>query len=257
MTQEPDGPLTQLEASHTSQAISERLQEGPKDVNLRDFIFGAIDGTVTTFAVVSGVSGAGLAVGIVIVLGVANLVGDGFSMGIGNFLGTRVLRQQRDRIRMEEERQVESIPEGEREEVRQIFAAKGFSGDDLERVVEVITADKDLWINTMLREEHGFPAEDVSPWRAGLVTYAGFMVAGLMPLAPFFYRAIFQSEFTQPFAWSIILACLTFFAIGVLKTRYVEQRWIWGGLETLVVGGVAAGLAYVIGVLLKGLVDVI
>ena len=57
MTQESDRPLTQLEASHTPRAISERLREGPKDVNLRDFIFGAIDGTVTTFAVVSGVSG--------------------------------------------------------------------------------------------------------------------------------------------------------------------------------------------------------
>lgn len=257
MTQFRDQGLTDLEASHTSQAIRQRLRDGPRHLNLRDFIFGAIDGTVTTFAVVSGVSGAGLAAGVVIVLGVANLVGDGFSMGIGNFLGTRALRQQRDRTRREEERQVESIPEGEKEEVRQIFAAKGFSGDDLERVVEVITADKDRWVSTMMREEHGFAAEEVSPWRAGLVMYSGFMLAGLVPLLPFFYLLTAPVSQSSAFIWSGAATCATFFGIGALKTRFVEQRWLWGGLETLIIGGVAAGLAYLVGVLLRGLVDLV
>ena len=250
-----DQPSSELEAEHTSHAIGERLRDGPVHVNLRDFIFGAIDGTVTTFAVVAGVSGAGLPAGIVIVLGLANLVGDGFSMGIGNFLGTRALHQQRERTRREEERQVESIPEGEREEVRQIFAAKGFSGDDLERIVEVITADKELWISTMLREEHGFSAEEVSPWKAGLVMYSGFMLAGTVPLIPYFLQLAVPVSLAVLFFWSTVFACVSFFAIGALKTRFVDQSWLWGGLETLVVGGVAAGLAYLVGALLRGLVD--
>lgn len=255
MTNSADQPLSELEADHTSHAIGVRLRNGPAHLDLRDFIFGAIDGTVTTFAVVAGVSGAGLAAGIVIVLGLANLVGDGFSMGIGNFLGTRALHQQRERTRRDEERQVESIPHGEREEVRQIFAAKGFGGDDLERIVEVITADKELWVSTMLREEHGFSAAEVSPWRAGLVMYSGFMLAGLVPLIPYFLQPLLPVSPSDLFAWSMALACVTFFAIGVMKTRFVDQSWLWGGMETLIVGGVAAGLAYLVGALLRGLVD--
>jgi VIT1/CCC1 family predicted Fe2+/Mn2+ transporter len=216
---------------------------------------GAVDGTVTTFAVVAGVSGAELAAGIVIILGVANLVADGFSMGVSILLGTRAENQQKESARREEARQVDWLPEGEREEVRQIFAAKGFGGDDLERVVEVITADPELWVNTMLREEYGFADQEVSPWRSGLVTYSGFMAAGLVPLLPYFYGAIIPVGVLNPLAWSTILALVTFFGIGAGKTRFVEQKWYWGGLETLVVGGVAAGLAYLVGALLRGLVD--
>ena len=98
MEQQPSEEyIAELEASHTSDAIRSRLREGPPQRDLRDLIFGAVDGTVTTFAVVSGVSGAGLAAGIVIVLGVANLVADGFSMGISNFLGTRAEQQLPER----------------------------------------------------------------------------------------------------------------------------------------------------------------
>ena len=257
MGQQANQPSSELGASHTPQAIRERLQAGPDHSDLRDFIFGAIDGTVTTFAVVSGVSGAGLAAGIVIILGVANLVADGFSMGISNFLGTRAEAQQRERVRRDERRHIREVPEGEREEVRQIFAEKGFSGDGLERVVEVITADPDRWLSTMLREEHGFPAQGASPWRAALATYIGFMLAGLVPLLPYIFQAVVPVVTFQPFLWSIILAGLTFFAIGAAKARFVDQRWYLSGLETLVIGGIAAGLAYVIGALLRGMADAI
>ena len=257
MTQQTGDSQRELEASHSPEAIRERLQNQGSNSDLRDFIFGAIDGTITTFAVVSGVSGAGLLPGIVIILGVSNLVADGFSMGVSIFLGTRAERQQRERIRQQEERHVELIPEGEKEEVRQIFAGKGFSGEELERVVEVITSDRDSWIDTMLREEHGFPASEGSPWRSGLITYLGFTVAGFIPLMPYIYDAIVPFGVLDHFTWSIILAFITFFAIGAAKTRFVEQRWYWGGLETLIVGGIAAGLAYVIGALLRGLADVV
>ena len=166
MTQREHESQAELEARHTPEAVRTRLAAGPSHSDLRDLIFAAIDGTITTFAVVSSVSGAGLTAGVLIILGVANLVADGFSMGIGNFLGTRAELQQRARTRREEEFHVRSVPEGEKEEIRQIFSKKGFAGDDLERVVEVITSDEDRWVSVMLREEHGFPAEDASPSRA-------------------------------------------------------------------------------------------
>ena len=257
VTHRTDESVVQLEAAHTPEAIKARLEAGPSHSDLRDFIFGAIDGTVTTFAVVSGVSGAGLSDGILIILGVANLIADGFSMGVSNYLGTRAEQQQRARTRREEEYHVTMVPEGEKEEIRQIFANKGFSGDDLERVVEVITSDKDRWVATMLQEEHGLPAEEVSPWRAGLVTYLGFMIAGLLPLLPFIYQALVPGGLSQPLYWSIALAGVVFFTIGALKSLYVEQRWYWAGLEILAIGGVAAGLAFLVGALLKGFADTV
>jgi vacuolar iron transporter family protein len=256
VTQQSNQSPAELQAAHTPEAIRARLRAGPEPSDLRDFIFGAIDGTVTNFAIVSGVAGADLSAAVVIILGVANLVADGFSMGVSNYLGTRAEQQQRERTRRQEEFQVRVIPEGEREEIRQIFADKGFAGPDLERAVEVITSDQERWVNTMLREEHGYPAGQLSPWRAGLVTYIGFMMAGLVPLLPYFYLAAFPEGILQPFLWSVALAGLTFFAIGAAKSRFVEQRWWWGGLETLLIGGVAAGLAYVVGMLLKGLVGI-
>ena len=254
MTQ-PGDSQSEMQADHTPDAVRARLAAGPTHSDLRDFIFGAIDGTVTTFAVVSSVSGAGLGSGVLIILGVANLLADGFSMGISNFLGTRAEKQQRARTRREEEYQVRTFPEGEKEEIRQIFASKGFTGDDLERVVEVITSDQDRWVNVMLREEHGFAADEASPSRAGIVTYLGFMAAGLTPLLPFIYQEFAPGGLPHPFFWSIGIAGLVFFTIGGLKSLYVDQRWYWAGLEILGIGGVAAGLAYLVGVVLKGIAD--
>ena len=128
-----------LEAEHTPTAIAERLQASTAHSYLRDFVFGAIDGTVTTFAVVAGTAGAGLPRGVAIILGIANLAADGFSMAVGNYLSTKVERQLIDKARRHEERHIAEVPEGEREEVRQIFAAKGFSGGVLEEIVRVIT----------------------------------------------------------------------------------------------------------------------
>ena len=130
MTKPTDESQAALEAGHTPEAIQARLDAGPSHSDLRDFIFGAIDGTVTTFAVVSSVSGANLTAGVLIILGLANLVADGFSMAISNFLATRAEHQQRERTRRDEEYQVRNVPEGEKEEIGQIFAGKGFTGDD-------------------------------------------------------------------------------------------------------------------------------
>jgi VIT1/CCC1 family predicted Fe2+/Mn2+ transporter len=131
----------ELEHSHTNEAIRARLTRDPSINYLRDWIYGGIDGVVTTFAVVAGVVGADLPAAVVLVLGLANLVADGFAMAAGNYTGTQAERDDYDRLLAVERRHIATIPDGEREEIRQIFAGKGFSGDELERIVAVITSD--------------------------------------------------------------------------------------------------------------------
>ena len=246
------GDITALEAEHTPDAVKARLRAGSSPVYLRDFIYGAIDGIVTTFAVVAGAAGAGLETRIALILGVANLLADGFSMSVGNFLGSRAERQRRDLVRAEEVRHIELVPEGEREELRQILAAKGLSGETLESAVEAIAADHELWVEEMLAFEHGMPADDLNPYRAAATTFVAFVLLGFAPLTLFVTDAIGFASVSDPFAWSVLFAAVAFFAVGALKSRFVDQSWWAAGTETLALGGVAAGLAYVVGILLQG-----
>jgi vacuolar iron transporter family protein len=253
MDAKSESKIQELKESHTPSAIRERLLAGPEHSYLRDFIYGAIDGTVTTFAVVAGVSGAELAPSIIIILGLANVFADGFSMAVSNFLASRAELQVRKKARREEESHIRTVPEGEREEIRQIFASKGFTGDDLEKAVRVITSDMDRWVDTMLKEELGMPLEMPSPIKAALATFVAFVVVGLMPLWTFFVDLLLPGTIANPFLVSSVLTAVTFFTVGALKGKYVEEPWYLSGLETLAVGGCAAFLAFVIGMLLKGI----
>ncbi len=254
MTDKKKNTKEKLEAQHSAEAIAERLEFGPAQHYQRDFVYGAVDGTVTTFAVVAGVAGAGLNAGIVIIMGLANLLGDGFSMAAANFLATRLDRDRILKTRAMEEMHIREVPEGEREEVRQIFAAKGFTGDLLERAVEVITSNPKLWVDTMVREEWGLSLEAPSPWRAASSTFAAFVLAGLMPLLPFLWALAAGSQGTDNFSLSAFMTGVVFFAVGAAKSRFSGERWFRSGLETFLVGGSAALLAFSVGVFLKKII---
>lgn len=242
--------LKQLKRAHSATAIQLRLANAGKAGYLKDFIYGAIDGLVTTFAVVSGVIGASLSVQIVLILGVANLIADGFSMGAANFLGTKAELEARTKARETELYHIQHIPEGEREEVRQIYAAKGFEGEDLEKIVETITADTDRWLETMLHEEFGLSKAEPSAIRAGVSTFGAFMLAGAVPLIPFCWVKT-ELVGTEYFFLSAALTGLTFVVIGAVKGKILE-RSIWrSAFETLVIGMIASLLAFLTGYLLR------
>ena len=244
-----------LRDMHTPDRVKQRLENGTPQSYLKDMVYGGIDGTITTFAVVSGVVGAELAAGIVVILGLANLFADGFSMAVSNFLGTKAEQQFLHMIRKEEENEIDLIPEGEREEIRQIYAAKGFEGELLEQVVDVITSNEQVWVDTMLLEEHGLLLDGPEPKKAAWWTFVAFLVAGIIPVAPFIVNLLVDGGISSPFLWSSIATAATFFAIGIYKARVVGGSTLKAGLETVAVGGMAAVLAYGIGWLLRGIAD--
>ncbi|MGZ8867909.1 MAG: VIT1/CCC1 transporter family protein [Thermoanaerobaculia bacterium] len=238
---------TRGDHDHHPEAIRERLANPAAVSYLRDWVYGGIDGSVTTFAIVSGVIGANLAPSIVLILGAANLFADGFSMAASNYSATRTERQELETLRAVEERHVLQHPEGEREEVRQILEKQGFAGAELERMVEVITANRDRWVEFMLAEEYGLAKQIRSAMKAAVTTFASFLLCGAIPLVSFVLHL------PDPFMLSLAMTMVVFFAIGSLKSRVLTISWLRGGMETLLTGTIAAGMAFGIGVLLRGI----
>jgi VIT1/CCC1 family predicted Fe2+/Mn2+ transporter len=237
-----------LEHGHHPREIAKRLAEGPRVSYIRDWVYGGIDGTVTTFAVVAGVVGADLSTKALLILGAANLFADGFSMAAANFSGTKAESEEYEVVRRMEERHVEFAPDGEREEVRQIFRAKGFEGEALESAVNVITEKRERWIETMMTEEHGLPPISRSPGRAALTTFLAFLACGSIPLVPFVLGLPATVEA------STLMTGLTFFSIGSMRSRWSPAPWWRAGLETFVIGMSAAAMAYAVGLILSRLI---
>ena len=174
-----------MESEHTPEAIRRRFAPGPRRSYLRDWLYGGIDGIVTTFAIVFGVVGARLSPHIILILGSASLIADGFAMTAGDYLATRSEDEEFHHAEAIERRHIEGCPEGEREEVREILRRRGIPGELLDPAVAAITADPDLWVRMMLRDEYGLPEAVRSPGRAAFMTFSAFLICGLVPLLPF------------------------------------------------------------------------
>ena len=212
---------------------------------LRDAIYGAIDGAVTTFAIVAGVAGAGLSPFVIIALGVANVLADGFSMAAANYSGTKAELDNVRRIRKIEEDHIRNHPEGERLEVREIFANMGLTGDILEDATRAVTQDREKWIALMLAGEYGLGGIDPRPMKSAATTFLAFLAAGLVPLFPFILGL------KNAFAISAVMTMATFFAIGAMKSVWSLGAWWRSALETLLIGGAAATIAFCVGTLFQ------
>lgn len=216
---------------------------------LKAAVFGANDGIVTTFAVVAGVAGAGLSPVVILVMGVANLVADGISMGMGDYLGERS-EQKHKRRQLEIERwEVENIPVEERTELCESFMSRGVNKADAKQLADTIVKYPDLWVEMGYVDEMGVrPDFDKGLWKTGVMTFIAFMIAGSLPLLPYFLQNFgvpIPSE--HQFSLSIISTASTLFFVGSLRTLITKGRWWMNGLEMLLIGAVAAGSAYFVG----------
>ncbi len=235
--------VTALAQEHRPEKVRERIDQDQQGY-LGDAVLGSIDGVVTTFAVVAGAVGGGFGGQVVVVLGIAKLLADGFSMGVSNYLQTKSERERVEQARRAERRHIEQFPEGERQEVREIFAQKGFDGQMVEEIVEIITQDRQVWVDTMLTEELGLCPQGHHPSRAGLATFFAFLLLGAIPLIPFLVPSL---ALETAFVISAVVTGVAFLGVGIGKGMLLDRPLLRSGIETFVIGGGAAVLAYLVG----------
>lgn len=223
---------------------------------LKAAVFGANDGIITTFAVVAGVAGAGLSPSIVLILGIANMIADGLSMGIGDYLGERSQRRHLKRQLEIEAWEIQHIPEEETAELAESLAQTVSDETDRRQLVELITKHPKLWTRLGFIDEMGVdPKFEGGVWKTGVTTFIAFVLAGSLPLLPYFLEFLgFPFTQAQQFPASIIATGLALFIVGGLRTSITKGRWWLNGLEVLSIGAVAATVAYFLGAVIEQLV---
>lgn len=223
---------------------------------LGEFVYGAIDGAVTTFAVVAGATGAALSPLVVVALGFANLLADGFSMACGNFLSERAKNDYIARERKREEWEIEHVPDGEREEIKEIFRKKGFRGKNLDTAVKIITSDKTVWVDTMMADELGLVKDGRNPLRTAFATFIGFLSIGLIPLLAYLLSYVIPYFREHTFVSACVFTFCALVIVGAAKRRVTKKNTLISVIETVGIGGAAAVIAYFVGYLIRLLLGV-
>jgi VIT1/CCC1 family predicted Fe2+/Mn2+ transporter len=224
--------------------------------SVENFVYGAIDGAVTTFAIVTGVVGASLSPSIIIILGFANLLADGFSMAIGNYLAVKTQNEFIQKERKREEWEIDNRIEEEKQEIREIYSKKGFKDELLDEIVRIITSRRKVWVDTMMREELGLIEGKHSPIASAGNTFVGFNAIGIIPLIPFIavYLSGSSIAISNALFYSVLATASSFFLIGGIRGRVVRKPMIISGLNTLLIGGIAAVVSYLVGYALSAVI---
>ena len=239
-----------LAHQHSNNALHSRT--GPY---IGDFVFGATDGIITTFAVVSGVVGAGLNIEIILILGIASLLADGLSMAVGNFLGERAEMKFNDDERKREYWEIEHLPEEEKKEIREILESKGVTGDDLTEMTDMVCKYPDLWVDLMMAEELQITDKDSNPALHGLVTFVAFVSIGFIPLIGHILGYFYEGIKDNSFIMSIILTLFALIFVGILRVKVTHEKMLLSICEVTVLGGTAAAISYFVGWWIKSLIS--
>jgi len=218
---------------------------------ISEFIYGGIDGAITTFAVVAGATGANLDTSVVIILGFANLIADGFSMSVGNYFSTKAEHDTFEKHKAIEYWEIENMREKEIEEVRDIYLKKGFNGELLEKVVQQITSNKDVWVDTMMKEELEMTKDERTPLKTAAATFLSFLLIGFIPLLSYIFAGVLSLSASSLFFSSCVLTAIGLAIVGSMKSIVTEKNKWTGIMETLLLGGLAALLAYYVGAVLE------
>ena len=227
-----------------------RHKKGGKYV--KDVVYGANDGIITTFAVVAGVMGSGLSEVTIILLGIANLLADGFSMAMSNYLGSKSETEFYEKERATEEWEIENEREKEVKETKEFLMAKGYSLEDSVKFIELFSKNKELWADFMMKEELNLPYDEKKNYKtSSSFTFISFVGAGLIPILPFL---MWNGDKGALFTLAIFFTGFALFFVGSMRTYFTGKNWAQAGLEMLIIGGVASVISYSVGAIIKGFV---
>jgi vacuolar iron transporter family protein len=242
--------------AHDAERISQAATEGHGGATsqyLGEMVYGGLDGIITTFAVVSGVAGARLDASVILILGLANLFADGFSMATGSFLSTRSEQEFYQHERQREAWEVDHFPEGERAELFELYREQGYTEEEAQQMVDIESRDKERWVDAMMLQELGMLKDDSNPLLNGLATLISFILAGAVPLLVYLVGLAVPVSPQASFPITLALSGLALFGLGAAKALFTKRSALRSGIEMLLVGGLAAAVAYVVGALLKGI----
>lgn len=214
---------------------------------LSDIILGGQDGLVNVLGVILGVAAATNDARIVLVAGLAATFAESVSMGAVAYTSAMADADFYESEREREYRHIREVPHLERQEVRAIYAEKGFKGDLLDRIIDTITANQDVWVAVMMAEEHRLrPTDRVQAIRAAIIVGLSAVVGSLIPLVPFMVLPV------GPSIWiSILGTALVLFGVGAYKARITVGRPWKSGLEMALIGTISALVGFAVGLLLK------
>jgi len=224
---------------------------------LKETVFGFNDGIVSTFAVIAGLSGGGVSHATVLLAGLATLLAGAFSMGLGTYLGSKSEKELYEKEYRREKWEIKNKREEEVQEIRDIYAAKKFKGKLLDEIVDHITSDEKLWLDTMMREELGFAEKPPRPGLNGLFMAIAFVIGSAIPNLPYFFPQLPPltggafPNLSTTFFISMGVTCLGLLAAGAFKTRFTGRNVFMSALETLLIGVLAAGGTYAVGLLFE------
>jgi len=222
--------------------------------HLKDSVYAANDGIVTTFAVVAGVVGASLNPFTILALGFANLVADGFSMATGNYLGTRSESDQYAHARARAETELSGNAEAGHADAASLLREKGYSDTDASTMASLMVKNKRFFLDIMVYERSGINATSTADAvRGALVTFVSFGIAGTIPLLP--YALLGDSRMEDNFILACALTASALFAVGAARTTFSDRKWYSGGFEMFAAGGAAAAISFGVGFGIRALAN--
>jgi vacuolar iron transporter family protein len=208
---------------------------------IKDVVIGMADGLTVPFALAAGLSGAVANTSIITTAGIAEIVAGSIAMGLGGYLAGQTEVEHYDAELKREYEEVERVPETEKEEVKEVFAAYGLDETAQNLVVEALAKDKDKWVDFMMKFELGLEKPDLNRARdSGLTIGMAYIVGGIIPLSPYF----FLENAHIALYYSAIVTLITLFVFGYFKSKVTDQDPIKGAFKVMLIGALAAGAAF-------------
>jgi len=210
---------------------------------IRDIVIGMSDGLTVPFALAAGLSGAVSETSLVVTAGLAEVAAGAIAMGLGGYLAARTDAEHYVSERRREFREIEELPHQEREEVADVFRGYGLAEQHIGPVVAAISDKPERWVDFMMRFELGLEAPDASRARTSALTIGlSYIAGGLIPLAPY----MMVSHMATALVWSVVVTLIALFIFGYVKGKFTGLVPLRGGLQTILIGGLAAAAAFAI-----------